>query len=98
MSTTNSSSLSQQHEVSEFKIPLSIFPELHDTIGFAAAAYAGSNTSFKMAIWPEPHYRDNPNTWGELTVSSETIAEFEIVPFVTVIGIVATLTILNKRH
>jgi hypothetical protein len=98
MSVTNSSNLSQQHEVSEFKIPFSVFPELQDTIGFAAAAYAGSSTSFKLAIWPEPHYRDIPNTWGELTVSSEPIPEFELVPFVMVIGIVATLVILNKRR
>jgi len=97
MSMTNSSNLSQKHEVSEFKIPFSIFPELEDTIGFAASAYAGSSTSFKFAIWPEPYYRDLPNTWGELTVSSEPIPEFEIIPFVMVIGIVATLVILKRR-
>jgi hypothetical protein len=33
-----------------------------------------------------------------LTVSSEPIPEFELVPFVMVIGIVATLVILNKRR
>jgi hypothetical protein len=83
--------------VSEFKIPFSIFPELEDAIGFAAAAYAGNSTSFRLAIWPEPYYRDIPNTWGELTVSSEPIPEFEIVPFVMVIGIIATLVILKHR-
>ena len=98
MSTTNSSNLSQEHEVSEFKIPFSIFPELEDTIGFAASAYAGNSTSFRLAIWPEPYYRDIPNTWGELTVSSEPIPEFEIIPLMMVIGIVATFAILNNRH
>jgi len=97
MSMTNSSNLSQKHEVSEFKIPFSIFPELRDTVGFAAAAYAGNSTSFRLAIWPEPYYRDIPNTWGELTVSSEPIPEFEIIPFVMPIGIVATLVIIKRR-
>jgi len=98
MSMTNSNNLSQQHEVSEFKIPFSIFPDLQDSIGFGAAAYAGNGTSFKSATWPEEYYRTIPNTWGELAVSSEPIPEFEIIPFVMVIGIVATLVTLNKRH
>ena len=97
ISMTNSSHLSQQHEVSEFKIPFSVFPELKDTVGFAAAAYAGSDTSFMLATWQEDNLAI-PNTWGELTVSSQSITEFEIVPFVMVIGIVATLVILNKRR
>jgi hypothetical protein len=98
MSMTNSSNLSQQHEVSEFKIPFSVFPELQNTIGFALGAYAGSGASLKLATWPKDYYRDIPNTWGELTVSSQSIPEFEIIPLMMVIGIVATFAILNNRH
>ena len=98
MSMTNSSNLSQQHEVSEFKIPFSVFPELQNTIGFALGAYAGSGASLKLATWPKDYYRDIPNTWGELTVSSQSIPEFEIIPLMMIIGIVATFAILNKRH
>jgi hypothetical protein len=69
MSMTTSSNLNMPHEVFEFKIPFSAFPNLQNTIGFASAAYAGSSTDLLLSIWPEHHSRDAPDTWGEMTVS-----------------------------
>ena len=69
ISKTNSSNLAQQHQVSEFKIPFSIFPKLENPIGFAAVDWMGSGSSLRFVEWPLDYGRDVPNTFGEFTVS-----------------------------
>jgi hypothetical protein len=71
-SMSSSPNSATPHEVSEFEIPFSTFPQLQNTIGFAAAAH----TPYQLAIWPHVYYVSIPSTWGELTISSTPVPEF----------------------
>jgi len=99
MSMSNSSNFTRLHQVSEFKIPFAIFPELEDTVGFAAAGYAGGyegSSDFKLATWPKDCYRDVPATWGELTLSGNPIPEFGSAWFVMAVIAVLSISVMSR--
>ena len=74
-SMASSSNRAQPHEISEFMIPFSIFPGMRNTIGFSVAAGHGGvgSSEFSLALWPANRQKDNPSTWGEMTMSSTQI-------------------------
>jgi hypothetical protein len=85
------------HEITEFKIPYSVFPQMQNTIGFAAAAYV----SQQLPIWPSPYYRATPSTWGELTLSQTPIPEFgspAITASILLVALTTTILTLRKMH
>jgi len=97
MSMGGSPNLAQQHEITEFQIPFSIFPGMLNTIGFAAAAYSGSGASARLAIWPNIYYRDIPNTFGELTISPSPLPEFGGVSLITAVSMLASVAMIRWR-
>lgn len=68
----SSSNEAQPHEIAEYLIPFSTFPGMQNTIGFAVNAHHGSAATSDdiLALWPADASRDNPSTWGEMTISS----------------------------
>jgi hypothetical protein len=97
ISMAPSVNLAQPHEITELQVPFSIFSEIQSTIGFGVGALNGSGVAAQLAIWPHKYYIDIPNTYGQLTVSSNPVPEFDGVWPLIVVSLSATLVILRLR-
>lgn len=100
MSMSGSPNLAQPHQITEFQIPFSIFPEMQNTVGFRATAGYYSNSGLTAAEWPEDSSGPTPATWGELTVSPTPIPEFEGVWLMLIFAttILTALVMSRKRN
>jgi hypothetical protein len=83
------------HEIFEFKITFSAFPNSMQTvIGFAASAY----TPTQVVLWPVHYTTDNPGSWGEMYLNPTPIPEFDLLGPLTMTGILlATLATQCSR-
>lgn len=97
MSMGNSSNLNQLHEITEFRIPFSVFTGLQNTIGFRATAAHGSGSAYTAVSWPIGSLSGYPRTWGELTLSATPMPEFTHLWLALVLGIGSVWLIVRKK-
>lgn len=97
MSMDTSSNLNQPHEITEFRIPFSVFTVMQNTIGFRATAAHGSGSAYTAVSWPIGSVPNLPSTWGELTLSPTPVPEFTQLWLAMVLGI-ASVSLFVKLN
>jgi hypothetical protein len=81
------------HEIFEFKITFAAFPnQMQNAIGFAASAY----TATQLVLWPANYSADTPTTWGELSLSSTPIPEFNLLGLILILDLILPLVIIPR--
>ncbi len=94
LSVSTSPNSATPHEISEFKISFSAFPnQIVVAVGFAVTAYAGT----QLVVWPADFEPSIPTTWGELILSPTPIPEFQYLWLPVILSVLAVLVIIPKQ-
>jgi hypothetical protein len=85
----------QPHLIYELQIPKSILPPSSSSV-YCRLATSDAKTNATYA-WPRGSDRDNPNTWGKMQFSQDSIPEFSstLLPVALALGI--SLYLLKRR-